>query len=368
MHPRLAEYGHVFRAIRERWWFKVAGIVWVVLAAYDLVLSQFVPEHYAKKAPKAWEVVLAGGLITWWGWLLILAAIMVVASLEYAVRLKRSHRADTVHAQPMIALSKRIPVIDLFKEIWKKPVGADERVQKIKELATAIRQEGLLGELALFGKPRRYKTPNLIQLEPLNSIPKEHWENFEICWLDTISSDNRGNPLMVKQESFDCYSYTHRVDLNKYSGYADIHIEREGGMRLLRAQQESHDKPPTLHDYFKNDFSNLLRVNNTLEIKSNDGKATLNIEWCVYMDFAANTQFISYYLPHSSETYEASMSLSEAHKNILEYTKKNLEIGGKHPADPATTYSRTMTFSGRVYLYHEDDLSLKQNWIHCCIV
>src|SRR2546430_7260541 len=76
---------------------------------YDLLLSHFIPEEISKKAPKAWQVaVIAGGWFPWWGWSLILAAIMTVASFEYAIRIKRSHEAS-VSAPPPVSPSTPPP-------------------------------------------------------------------------------------------------------------------------------------------------------------------------------------------------------------------------------------------------------------------
>ena len=84
------DYLLLLRILQDSWWVKWLLAIWAVASTYDLLLSQFVPDQWAKKAPKAWEAaVLAGDLLPWWGWLLILAAIIVAASLEYALRVAR---------------------------------------------------------------------------------------------------------------------------------------------------------------------------------------------------------------------------------------------------------------------------------------
>ena len=89
---RIKQYIQILRVVETRPWFKRVVYLWGFLASYDLLLSQVIPEEYAKKAPKAWEAtVLTGGLLPWWGWVLILALILTIASLEYAARIKRSH-------------------------------------------------------------------------------------------------------------------------------------------------------------------------------------------------------------------------------------------------------------------------------------
>ena len=70
---KIKQYLAFFREIQERRWVKWALGFWALLAAYDLVLSQFLPEDISKQLPKVWKVaVVAGNLLPWWGWLLIL--------------------------------------------------------------------------------------------------------------------------------------------------------------------------------------------------------------------------------------------------------------------------------------------------------
>jgi len=97
MRRRLREYRALFRKIERQPWVKWALGASTLLSTYDLWLSQLVPEKWAKNFPKAWEVaVMTGGWIPWWGWLLILAAILVVSSFEYAIRSTRMHRRSRV--------------------------------------------------------------------------------------------------------------------------------------------------------------------------------------------------------------------------------------------------------------------------------
>jgi hypothetical protein len=54
---------------------------------WDLVLSEWIPEEYGKHLPRAYQVVaMTAGLASWQVWLLIGAAIVVFAAIEYAYR------------------------------------------------------------------------------------------------------------------------------------------------------------------------------------------------------------------------------------------------------------------------------------------
>ena len=48
------------------------------------------------------------------------------------------------------------------------------------------------------------------------------------------------------------------------------------------------------------------------------------------------------------------------YRNIMKHMELVKVKGGGMPTDSAQTSSDDLTFSGRVYIYHEDDLSLQQ--------
>ena len=85
---------------------KILGALWVVLCTYDTLLSQVIPESWGQRFPKAREIVfMTSGWLPFWGWLLILAAGIVLASFEYAHR-----RAPHPVAEPTVTsapLSRR---------------------------------------------------------------------------------------------------------------------------------------------------------------------------------------------------------------------------------------------------------------------
>jgi hypothetical protein len=78
------------RGILRPAWLRVALPIWGVLTFYDTLSSQILPEHLARQAPKLREIVATtSGYLPLGAWLLILAAMLTIASLEYAFRLSR---------------------------------------------------------------------------------------------------------------------------------------------------------------------------------------------------------------------------------------------------------------------------------------
>jgi hypothetical protein len=85
--PFLRDRLQTIRRIFDRRWVKITLGVWALIAAYDTFSHQVVPEKYAQKLPRVWDAVaVTSGWLTWWQWSLVLAAILVLASFEYAHR------------------------------------------------------------------------------------------------------------------------------------------------------------------------------------------------------------------------------------------------------------------------------------------
>jgi hypothetical protein len=99
----------VARKIADRRWVKITLAIYAGIAFYDLFVSQFVPESWAKRFPKMHELIAStSGWLPLWGWLLILAGIVAVACFEYAVRRsspKRTAVVSIVESGPKINLS-----------------------------------------------------------------------------------------------------------------------------------------------------------------------------------------------------------------------------------------------------------------------
>ena len=75
------------QAIGKSPWVRILLVLWALSGVYDLALSQWIPEEYAKRLPKIYRVVaMTAGLASWQVWLLVGAVITVGAAIEYAFR------------------------------------------------------------------------------------------------------------------------------------------------------------------------------------------------------------------------------------------------------------------------------------------
>ncbi len=117
-------------------------------------------------------------------------------------------------------------------------------------------------------------------------------------------------------------------------------------------------KPPTLLDLFKSEFPAVMKFTDSscsIEWK-NGSKITF---WCqAYLDFPAKTQFLGFYIPHSSRTYDLCIRLAPSVRETLKKVRERVAITGGY-GDQFNSL-KDLTFSGRVLVYHEDLLTITQ--------
>jgi hypothetical protein len=159
--------------------------------------------------------------------------------------------------------------------------------------------------------------------------------------------------------------------VQKRSGAPEKPIEatpRPAAKTTLKAADE---KPPTLADLFRSDFSNVAKLtDDVIGIQWKDGKV-LHIKRQLYLDFPANTKFVGFYIPESdplssTKSVEACLELAKASavQQALDDMPKKVFVGSGSPE--GMTSIQDLTFSGRVLIYHEAFLSITQkaNIIH----
>jgi hypothetical protein len=117
------------------------------------------------------------------------------------------------------------------------------------------------------------------------------------------------------------------------------------------------EKPPSLVDLFKNDFPNVMKAfdENRVGVQFQNGEV-VHIATQVYLDFPAKTQFVGFYIPASGKTVAASLQLVNGVHDAMDWLRKNQTLRAGYRGE--TTTLDELVFSGRVFLYHEDFLSI----------
>lgn len=116
---------------------------------------------------------------------------------------------------------------------------------------------------------------------------------------------------------------------------------------------------PTLVELFKSDLSNTMKFfdEDRIGIQWQNGEE-LHIKTQVYVDFPAKTQFVGFYVPSSKNTYQASLRLVTAVHETITSLRKKVRLSAGYQNE--RTSLEELVFSGRVYLYHEDFLSITE--------
>jgi hypothetical protein len=90
MHPAIRQRWTTLQEISNCPWVRVLLAIWTLSGIWDLALSEWVPEQYAKQLPKIYQVIaMSAGLASWQVWLLVGAVLVVAGAIEYAFRHKR---------------------------------------------------------------------------------------------------------------------------------------------------------------------------------------------------------------------------------------------------------------------------------------
>lgn len=185
-------------------WVKWAAGLWFLISTYDTIVAQFIPISWAQHAPNAYGILsVTSGYLPYWAWLLILATIVVIASLEYAFR--RNPSAGVA----------RISLVTLRDKASMQGWNfSDPNSLHIIDLCDALRQAGLDGTLRFWGKSNRDLPSDLLDGEPLVEIPAEHWKNFWIDW--TALAQAQDGKL----------AFTYYPGGSKQEGFVDVHVSK----------------------------------------------------------------------------------------------------------------------------------------------
>ena len=122
----------------------------------------------------------------------------------------------------------------------------------------------------------------------------------------------------------------------------------------------------SLHDLYKSDFSNLFKLSNELKayVVNSDGTQGFNMSFgaSISFDYSGNSKFYSIYIPkaQADQSFRLCMYLAWAYPDIMRQLSNKVFTEAKPlPSDPLIS-SKDLTFSGRIYIYHEDDMTFRQ--------
>ncbi len=125
-----------------------------------------------------------------------------------------------------------------------------------------------------------------------------------------------------------------------------------------RVPTDKLEMPPTIEELFKTDFG-LLTVMHEFNMSFQNG-GTITIKTRVYFDFNAHSKFLGVYIPASPLTVPACVGVVQDHLKLIGETEGGITASTRAPGDWSLTETKDLPFSGRVYVYHESELSLRE--------
>jgi hypothetical protein len=114
----------------------------------------------------------------------------------------------------------------------------------------------------------------------------------------------------------------------------------------------------TLESLFIDDFPNLFKFRTDGELVFESGEK-LKIESQEYVDYAARSSFVRFYIPNTPLTFRASARIGNSVPSFLKSIASRLNAETISSGGTDTSF-RNLTFTRRVFLYHDWPLTLKE--------
>lgn len=136
----------------------------------------------------------------------------------------------------------------------------------------------------------------------------------------------------------------------------------------LNKSEKRNDRPKAVHDLYKSDFPELMKLSNdgTIELRKKvdgtpDGHADISTIVC--LDFASKSKFYMFYINRTNtgeQTAAPAEFIGLNYAEIANTTLKNISAGEKDVADSVGTTVDDLIFTGRIYLYYDSEMSMAQ--------
>jgi hypothetical protein len=125
------------------------------------------------------------------------------------------------------------------------------------------------------------------------------------------------------------------------------------------ASQETPQKPPILpkplKELFESDFPRLGKKMHPMPVTF-DGAPTINCMMFIYQDFDSGVEFISFHIPRCGRPVEVCDYFANNYRRDYEQQKAMIHFNIRAPGETVMDRSVDLPLSGRVYLYHEDEM------------
>ena len=115
----------------------------------------------------------------------------------------------------------------------------------------------------------------------------------------------------------------------------------------------------TLWEYYQKDRGRNLCINRDVVLSDQTGKPLLNVPTALHVDFESNSLYISFYIPHQSCIECPSRVLLNSVSDVSAW-RNEVYVQGGSQGEEGTSITE-MQFTGRIFIYSEDDVYEQQN-------
>jgi hypothetical protein len=119
--------------------------------------------------------------------------------------------------------------------------------------------------------------------------------------------------------------------------------------------------PLTMRNLFDTDFKPMhITQDVNVHHVSPAPDVTFTLTYQLILDFDARTEYIAVYIPRNVDTVLASKSVAQGYQNVIDQLNQRVKAWTRIPGETADTATSDLTFSGRIYIYYENDMPLQQ--------
>jgi len=123
--------------------------------------------------------------------------------------------------------------------------------------------------------------------------------------------------------------------------------------------QEAPEKPPILpkplKELFENDFPRLGKKMRPVPVTFENSPA-IDCMMFIYQDFDSGVEFTSFYIPMCGRPVDVCDYFANNFRRDYDQLKAQIHFNIRAPGETVTDRSIDLPLSGRVYLYHEDEM------------
>src|SRR5258708_2960717 len=123
--------------------------------------------------------------------------------------------------------------------------------------------------------------------------------------------------------------------------------------------EKPSEKPPILpkplKELFESDFPRLGKKMQPMPVTF-ENSPTISCMMFIYQDFDSGVEFISFYIPRCGRPVDVCDYFANNFRRDYDQLKAQIHFNIRAPGETVMDRSVDLPFSGRVYLYHEDEM------------